>query len=59
MRIEKSLSSRGSFLRILVLALLFSTFAYIIWLPIVYLFQTFQAASSHQTLPIILEPEDE
>ena len=59
MRIERSLSSRGSVLRILVLVLLFSTFAYIIWLPIFYLFQTFQGASSHQKQPMILEPGDE
>jgi hypothetical protein len=59
MRVKKGLSSRGSIIHIVVLVLLFSTFAYIIWLPIFYLFQTFQDASSHQKQPVILEPGDE
>jgi hypothetical protein len=58
-RIEKSFSSRGSIIHILVLVLFFSALAYIIWLPFFYLLQTFQDASSPQKQPMILGPGDE
>ena len=60
MKLDKTLfSSRASIARAVVALLLFSFFAYLLWLPAFYLIGVLHGLSSHHKQPLIIKPGEE